>query len=348
MDVSQEQVRQSVEPPGPPPRTSPSRRSALDILRATKPFARENRARSWTDLASTLALLIGLLTFTALDVPWYGQVGAGFLAGLVAVRLFVLYHDYQHGAILRRSRLAKGLMYLYGLLTLNPPSPWTRSHNYHHENNSKMYGASIGSYPVMTREAYARAGAWERFRYVAARHPLTIFLGYFTVFLYGMTLRPLLLNPRQHLDCGAALVLHGALVATLAWLDPVAIVFTLGLPLFTASVLGAYLFYAQHNFPDVKLRARSEWDYVFAALHSSSYLEMSPLMRWLTANIGYHPVHHLNARIPYYRLPEAFAAIEELRQAGRTTLTVGGIWSCLRLKLWDPSENRMVAFSDKS
>jgi hypothetical protein len=50
------------------------------------------------------------------------------------------------------------------------------------------------------------------------------------------------------------------------------------------------------------------WDYTHAALRSSSMFEMSPLMHWFTGNIGYHHVHHLNHRIPFYRLPEAMAA----------------------------------------
>lgn len=320
-------------------------RSAREILRATKPFVGERRARSWFDVLSTLLLLAGLLAFTLLDVPLYGQAAAGFLAGLVAVRMFVLYHDFQHGAILRRSRLAKAFMTLYGMLTLNPPSPWNRSHNYHHANNSTTPGASFGSYPLMTREAYSRASRWERIKYLAARHPLTILAGYLTVFLYGMTLRPLLLNPRRHADCAIALGLHGSLIGGFAWLDVEGLIFTVWLPLAVASVLGAYLFYAQHNFPGARLKPRAEWDIVWAARRSSSYMKLSPLLHWLTGNIGYHQIHHLNARIPNYRLREAFDSIEELRDVGTTSLSVGDVRRCLRLKVWDPERDRLVPLS---
>ena len=321
-------------------------RSPRAILLATKPFVRERRSRSWFDVLSTLFLLGGLLTFTLLDVPLYGQAGAGFLAGLVAVRMFVLYHDYQHGAILRKSRLARGIMSLYGMLVLSPPSPWNRSHNYHHTNNSKLHGASFGSYPLMDRDNWSKAGRWERFKYAAARHPLTILVGYLTIFLFGMTLRPFLIKPKHHLDCAAALLLHGALIAAFACFDPEALLFTLWIPIVTASALGAYLFYAQHNFPDAEVKPKADWDLVHAARKSSSYMVLSPLLHWLTGNIGYHPVHHLNPRIPYYRLPEALAAIEELRDAGRTSLKLGDILRCFRLKLWDAGLNRLVPFSD--
>ena len=116
------------------------------------------------------------------------------------------------------------------------------------------------------------------------------------------------------------------------------------LPLNVAFVTGAYLFYAQHNFEDVKLRGRHEWEFTRAALESSSYMPMGPAMRWFTANIGYHHVHHLNSRIPFYRLPEAMAAIPELQHPGETRLRPRDILACLALKLWDADAQQMVPF----
>jgi omega-6 fatty acid desaturase (delta-12 desaturase) len=65
-------------------------------------------------------------------------------------------------------------------------------------------------------------------------------------------------------------------------------------------------------------------------------------MNWMTANIGYHHVHHLNAAIPYYRLPEAMASIPELQKAPETSLQPKDIAAALKLKLWDPERDEMV------
>ena len=196
---------------------------------------------------------------------------------------------------------------------MNPPNIWNRSHNHHHKNNSKSFGASIGSYPLMTTDAYARATAWERFQYGLARHPATIAFGYITIFFYGMCLRSVLTNPRRHIDSALSLLVHLSIIVVLAVFAWDIMLLGVIVPSAVAAALGAYLFYAQHNFPGVKIRDREEWNYVFAALHSSSYMKMGPLMRWFSANIGYHHVHHLNARIPFYRLPEAMAGIHELQ-----------------------------------
>ena len=74
---------------------------------------------------------------------------------------------------------------------------------------------------------------------------------------------------------------------------------------------------------------------------------MNPVLRWFTGNIGYHHVHHLNARIPFYRLPEAMAQVEELQSPGVTTLSPLGVYRCLRLKLWDPDQECLVSFAGR-
>lgn len=318
-----------------------------DLVRATRPFAREQRARSWWHLWSTLAVLGSLLTATALPLAWWARLGAGFLTALLLCRMFILYHDHQHGSILRKSRLADWLMAAYGILMLNPPSTWNESHNHHHKHNAKIRAASIGSFPVMTVEAYARATRAQRLGYAISRHPLTIAFGWFTVFFYAMTLKSLMHDPRRHYDCGVAIALHLAVWTVLAIFMPSIMLFSFIIPCSIASALGAYLFYAQHSYPTVDLRDQSEWDYSYAALHSSSFMDIGPVMHWFTGNIGYHHVHHMNARIPFYRLPEAMAALPELQAPGRTSLRIGAIIACFRLKLWDEQQRRMVAFNGR-
>jgi len=319
-------------------------RTAKELLIASKEFADERRWLSWWHLVSTLVALVAALAVAVSDIHWSLRGLASVVAGLVGVRIFIIYHDFQHGAILRNSWLATCLMYLYGISMLNPPSAWNRSHDHHHKHNSKTFGASIGSFPIMTTESYANATSAERFAYKAARHPLIMVLGYFTVFLWGMCLRPFLQGPKRHFDGGLSIVVHFGLMIYVGTLGLDLLLFSLIIPSFVASSLGAYLFYAQHNYPDARLKPRSEWSHVEAALHSSSYITMGSVMHWFTGNIGYHHVHHLNHRIPFYRLPEAMASLEELQSPGKTSLRPADIAACLRLKLWSAREDRFVGF----
>jgi omega-6 fatty acid desaturase (delta-12 desaturase) len=50
-------------------------------------------------------------------------------------------------------------------------------------------------------------------------------------------------------------------------------------------------------------------------------MKTGPIMAWFSANIGYHHIHHLNARIPFYRLPEVLREMPELQTPKITTCT---------------------------
>src|SRR6185436_3386157 len=169
----------------------------------------------------------------------------------------------------------------------------------------------------------------------------------FTTFMFGMCISSFISSPRRHWDSLVVLILHFAIGAFIfiyfGWLTCLLAFF---LPFFLSQMLGAYLFYAQHNFPGVTFKKNVEWSYTNAALESSSYMELNPFMQWVTANIGFHHIHHLNSKIPFYRLPEAMAAIPELQKVKATTLKPSDIISCLKLKVWDAEKNKMVGFDE--
>jgi omega-6 fatty acid desaturase (delta-12 desaturase) len=322
-------------------------RTGKDIILATRPYAVDFPAKSWAYVLSTAFLLALAMAGTVWNFHIMGRVVCSLLTGLLFLRLFVIYHDQQHRAILPHSRLAEIFMTIFGVLILSPGSVWRSSHNHHHSHNSKLRGSHIGSFPIMTRAQYLKSSGSVRFKYLFMRHPLTILFGYVFVFLHGMCLYPSLNNPREHSDCVIAFLLHVLIAAAITWfLGPLAVLLTLILPHFIASAIGSYLFYAQHNFPGVSFSDNAGWTYEKAAMESSSFMKTGPLMAWFTANIGYHHIHHLNARIPFYRLPEAKAAIPELQNPKTTSLHPLEIIRCLRLKVWDVEAQQMVSLKN--
>jgi omega-6 fatty acid desaturase (delta-12 desaturase) len=309
----------------------------------TKPYARDFSGKSWWYILSTTGLLAAAMAGTFPWIPLAGRIACSLLAGLLMVRLFVIYHDQQHHAILPKSRVAAIFMRLLGIVFICPSAVWRSSHDYHHTHNCKLRSANIGSFPIMTREQYRQTPFRERVLYLFMRHPLTILFGYVTVFLFGMVLVPFFNSPRKNIDSVPALFLHVAIIVWITlhfgWL---ALTLTILLPFLISGALGAYLFYAQHNFPGVILKEKNGWTFEGAALESSSFLKTNPVMAWFTANIGYHHIHHLNHRVPFYRLPELYRDIPELRQVRTTSLHPLEILRCLRLKVWCVETQRMV------
>lgn len=317
------------------------------LISETMKFTDEDRLRSWYYLLSTLVLAIIAFygTYVVASIP--GKLICGLLAGLLTARAFVIYHDYNHEAILRKSIAARLLMTLFGLATLAPMSIWNETHQHHHNNNSKFSRVVIGSFPTLSAEVFRNSTRSEQRWYLLLRHPLMILFAYIPIFLVSFCLWPFFENPRKYYDCGIAAILHFAFAGILylsgGWS---AVVFTLIIPCLIMFAVGGYIFYAQHNFPSVMLKDDNTWDYLEAALYSSSYIKMNRIMSWFTANIGYHHIHHVNSRIPFYRLPEAMECMKELQHPRSTSLHPLEIWKCLQLKLWDDKNGRMITMKE--
>lgn len=314
-----------------------------ELIMATKKFAIENRKLSWFHTLSTLLLLILSLVGTIYNFHWSLQIVCSIFAGLVIVRMFVIYHDYLHGTILQKSKWANLIFSLFGWYVLAPKTIWKRSHDYHHKHNSKYFKLVIGSYPVYTKQKFESCTPKEKFNYLFIRHPFTIAFGYIFIFMYGMCIDSLINGFKKHLDSLGAIILHFTyqfcLIYFLGWQSFFLFSF---IPHLISGALGAYLFYAQHNFPDVYFASDDEWTYEVSAMESSSFLKMGPFMNWVSANIGYHHIHHLNAKIPFYRLPEVMRERKEFQFPKKITLHPKDIVACFRLKVWDTQLNRMV------
>ncbi len=317
------------------------------VLAASREFAVEDAARSWFHVVTTLAALLATIALAAL-APWRAvRWAAGVTEALTLLRVFILYHDHMHGALLRRSRAAAGLFRALGVLLLAPPRWWTDTHNYHHAHTARLGAPPTGTYVCWSVERWRAATPGQRLLYRLERHPLTMVFGHALVFFMGMCVLPFAARPRRYASSGLAAALHVALAAALWRLAGVETYLTaVAAPFFIACAAGSYLFYAQHNAPGIALRADADWEQSDAALAGATYLHTGPVLRWFTGNIGFHHVHHLNVRIPFYRLPEAMRALPALQRPVVTTLAPRNVLACLRLALWDEERGRLVSFSD--
>src|SRR5579862_5331177 len=179
-----------------------------NLILATKPYAQENRRKSWAYALSTFALLLLFLAATLLSHNLYIKIPCSIISGLLIVRFFVIYHDYEHHSILQNSFAAKILMAVFGIYILAPESIWKRSHDYHHNHNSKLFTADIGSFPIVTKKQFQSMSKKDRMVYLAIRHPLNILFGYITIFIVGMCARSFISSPKKHYDSLIAIFIH--------------------------------------------------------------------------------------------------------------------------------------------
>src|SRR5258706_6755007 len=136
-----------------------------------------------------------------------------------------------------------------------------------------------------------------------------------------------------------------AVVASMIWLVGVGPFLLVHLPIVVlAASIGVWLFYIQHQFEHTVWVGDGTWNLQEAALHGSSHYALPSPLRWFTANIGIHHIHHLCSRIPFYRLPLVLRDHPDLDGIGRLTLLES--LRCVRLVLWDEDRQRLVSFNE--
>jgi len=183
-----------------------STQAEKELIGSTRAFASERRPESLWYVASTCVALGSAIAVAAAAPHWPLRLAGSILAGLVIVRGFVLYHDVLHGSLLRSAPFLRRIFYAYGVLVLTPPRVWRQTHNYHHAHTAQLVGSHVGSFATVNVSMWKKMSGRQRFRYLLARHPLTVLCAYFTVFLYGVCLSSFLRDPKKNWDSGLALV----------------------------------------------------------------------------------------------------------------------------------------------
>ena len=309
-------------------------------------------ARSIIELVITAGPLVLLwsLMWAALDVGyWLCLLLAVPSAGLI-VRLFMIQHDCGHGAFFHRRSANDWVGRVIGVLTLTPYDCWRRKHAIHHSTSGNLERRGIGDIDTLTVHEYLSRSRWGRFRYRIYRHPFVMFgIGPAYLFILDQRLPVGLMGKGwmpwlSTMSTNAAIA---ALAATIIWIVGVGPFLLVHLPtMLIAASVGVWLFYVQHQFENTVWAHEGAWDLQEVALHGSSHYALPRLLRWFTANIGVHHIHHLCSRIPCYRLPLVLRDHPDLDGVGRLTLFQS--FRCVRLVLWDEGKQRLVSFREAS
>ena len=306
--------------------------------------------RSAFELAATAIpfLVFWLLCWMAVHFGlWWGLV-LTIPAAMFLLRLFIIQHDCGHGSFFAHRRIDDWTGRILGVLTLTPYDYWRQAHAVHHAAAGNLEERGMGDILTMTVDEYAAASLRGRLLYRLYRHPVVMFgLGPAWIFLFKQRLPFGLMKSGAGpwISTMATNAFIAALSGLLIWQVGLATFLLIQLPIvILAGTIGVWLFYVQHQFEDTHWSGGAEWTFHHSALHGSSFYDLPRVLRWLTANIGVHHVHHLSSRIPGYRLSEVLDDYPELARIGR--ITIADSLSSVRLALWDSSSGRLVSFKE--
>lgn len=313
-------------------------------------YRQPNNLRGIFELMITAVPFLVIWALTLIVVVrghWIGLLLSVPAAGLL-VRLFMIQHDCGHGSFFR-GRLANDWVgRAIGVVTLTPYDYWRRNHARHHASSGNLDHRGSGDIDTLTVSEFAARPRWRRILYRLYRHPIVMF-GVGPTYLFILRFRlpiGMMHNGWQPwLSTMGTNVAITALVAGMIWLVGLGPFLLVHLPItILAASIGVWLFYVQHQFENTSWSRDEAWSFHEAALRGSSHYHLPAVLRWFTANIGVHHVHHLCSRIPFYRLPDVLRDHPELAAMGRITLFQSV--RCVPRALWDEKGRRLISFRE--
>lgn len=282
------------------------------------------------------------------------------LTTLAIIRLFIIGHDACHGSLTDHAGLNKLLGRIAFLPSLTPFSLWRVGHNVVHHGFNNLKGRDFVWEPLDPREfsSLSRGRRLLERVYRSAFGPLP----YYLVEIWWRRLyypnRGNAPGGRREFFWDSTLVtVFAALWVT--WLTAVslktgglghlALVLGVGflVPFLVWNWTVGFVVYLHHTHPDVVWYAdKSAWLKAQGILHGTVRYHIKPWWNWILHNIMEHAAHHLDPRIPLYRLKAAQSALARLvPEIPVVELSMRTYWRSVReCKLFDFERRRWVGF----
>ncbi len=298
--------------------------------------AEVRRCSLWRGLQSffVAGTLYGLTLGGALAAPWWPlQIVCGLINGLFIAMFFVVGHDACHGGLTPYQALNQFLGRIAFLPSLTPYITWEYAHNRIHHSYTNWRGKDYAWAPF-SKDEYDRLPAWRR---LLERHYRSLAgLGsYYLIEYWCKHLMVLAKAERQELKRPKTYLLDALLVAAFAaaevalvltwasiqapsdgWLgaftSPVALIaVALVLPFLFWNWFMSFAIFQHHNHPRVAwFLERDEWDFFAGQVESTVHVIMPWYLEFVTAHIMQHTAHHVDPKIPLYRLTQSQQCLE--------------------------------------
>lgn len=315
--------------------------------RAVAPYATPRPRRAAADLLTSVVPYLGMcvVMYFALRVSVALTLALAPVTAAFLLRTYIVFHDCSHGSFLASRRANVWIGSVCGLLVLSPFVRWRHDHAVHHATAGDLDKRGVGDVLTLTVTEYYERDRRGRIAYRLLRNPIVMFgLGPLIAMVIGPRIVARNARPRMRNSVIVTDVALAVVTAVLIWLIGVGdLLVVWGPPAMLAGAAGIWLFYAQHQFEDAYWQRSSEWSFTDAALRGSSFLNLPQPLRFISGNIGYHHLHHLNAQIPNYNLQRAHEELDLFEHVPTLSLWAG--LRAVRLKLWDEQSRRLVTFA---
>jgi acyl-lipid omega-6 desaturase (Delta-12 desaturase) len=297
------------------------------------------------------------------------------LITLFSVRCFSLMHDCGHYSLFSSKKVNRVLGFILGVINAIPQYPWSRGHAYHHKTNGD-WDRYRGPSGLVSTEEFNKLSSASQKRYEFIRHPLMAIPGGFfylaikprlalVLGIYGLIRHAFTCwRQKSGLSFGEIFESYKSRnwYSTAEFWDLLGNnICVIGAWIYFSYLLGAgfflsiyaatltfsaaifiFVFFVQHNFEGSYAHKTAGWDYLSGAIEGSSYLKLPTILKWFSADIGYHNIHHLSERIPNYNLEACHNENIHLLAKSKTIL-ISDIPDCFKFILWDSASDSLVS-----
>jgi len=339
----------------------------------------DNR-KGFTQVLTTLVPLAALwwAAVWSAGVSYWLTAGVTLLMSFFLLRVFVLMHDCGHGSLFGAAPLNRAFGFVFGVISGMPQYVWSKHHAYHHATNgnwAKYRGAlniaSVDEYEALTdkqQRLYERVrNIWltpfHGFVYLVFNPRFTWLKG--SVSLVAHVIKKKIARPGISVKAHAAdfetpywasareywhmfwnnVVLLGAWVLMSLSIGPALFFSVYLVSVSLAGGAGFVIFTLQHNFEHSYASGDEGWDEDTANIQGTSFLILPRWLNWFTANIAYHHIHHLSARIPNYCLVKCHSEYAHLF-SDVARIKLSRIHSAFKNILWDARARRITSVAE--
>lgn len=312
-----------------------------------------NHKKAFIQIANSILPSIGITALMIysvhLEMYWLLALLA-ILNGLFLSRIFIIQHDCGHQSFFKEKNLNKTVGLMCSVFTSIPYSYWAKAHDFHHAHNGQMEFRGIGDIPTMTVEEFKNSSWFKRLAYRVLRSDVGIlFIAPVAYMLFSNRF------PLYNLNKGWKKVRRSQVYNNLILLGIyIGFAFIFGFKAFLLvqllnivafGIIAFWFFYVQHQHEETYREWKHNWDHLLASIRGSTYYDLPKVLNWFTGNIGFHHIHHLNSRIPNYNLIEC-AKKNPVLQKYVTKIKFIESFKCLRNKLWDEEQKKMVTWRE--
>jgi omega-6 fatty acid desaturase (delta-12 desaturase) len=315
-----------------------------------RPFAKSIRGLAIWQIVNTVLPYFGLIYLMyymlSRGVHFLLVLPLSIVPAFLLVRIFIFFHDCTHSSFLKSRKWMSFWGHFFGVLTFTPYNKWKREHITHHRTVGNIDKRGVGDVWTMTVQEFEQSSWLKRLGYKLYRNPLIMFvIGPFYLFVIHERLPLGLRDKKEWFSVMFTNIMIAGIITVVSLTIGFKYYLMIQVPIiFFASIFGVWMFFVQHQYEDVYWEHTENWDIITASMKGSSVYRLPWILDWATGYIGYHNLHHINARIPNYRLKRAFHS-DKFFQTG-VVIRFWESFKLMTLKLYEEKSKRLIGYKE--